>query len=200
MKALIISGGAYAPCSGDSFDFVTACDLGYLHAQRMGIRPDLILGDFDSAPAPDTDIPVEKYPCRKDDTDTMLAVKKALSLGSTEIVIACAFGGRLDHTFANLQAGAYAAENGAAVRLIGADTEAWIFRNRALRFPRRDGYSLSVFSITDSASVTVTGAAYECRDLRITNSFPVGVSNEWASDVIQISGKDGTVMVMECRM
>ena len=80
MKALIISGGDYSPIPDLSCDYVIACDRGYLHAEKMGIRPDLILGDFDSAPVPDGKIQVEQYPVRKDDTDTMLAVKKALSL------------------------------------------------------------------------------------------------------------------------
>ena len=112
MTALIISGGDYFPIPDLSCDYVIACDLGYLHAEKMGIRPDLILGDFDSAPVPDGKIPVEQHPVRKDDTDTMLAVKKALSLGYADLVMACAFGGRLDHAYANIQAGAYAAEQG----------------------------------------------------------------------------------------
>ena len=29
-------------------DFVICCDAGYRLAQRLGVRPDLLLGDFDS--------------------------------------------------------------------------------------------------------------------------------------------------------
>ncbi len=200
MTALIISGGDYAPVSGRDYGFVVACDRGWLHAQRMGIRPGLILGDFDSAPVPEGDIPVEIHPRQKDDTDTMLAVKKALAQGCGEITVACAFGGRLDHAFANIQAGAYAAERGAAVRLCGEDTEAWIFRDRSLAFPRRAGYSFSVFSLTDTCSATIAGAEYECRDLAIRNTFPVGVSNEWKEEQITVTAGGGILMVMESRM
>ena len=200
MTVLIVSGGEYAPVSHLSWDFVIACDRGYLHAQKMGIRPDLILGDFDSAPVPDGTVPVDRYPDHKDDTDTMLAERKALSLNCTEIIIACAFGGRLDHTYANIQAGAYAAENGPAVRLCGTDTEAWIFRGRTLHFCRRTGYSFSVFSVTDSCSVTISGAEYECSGLLIRNTFPVGISNEWVSDRITVTAEDGIAMVMESRI
>ena len=199
MSVLIISGGDYSQCLPDlNCSYVIACDRGYLHARKMGIRPDLVVGDFDSAPPPDESIPTESYPVQKDDTDTMIAVKKALSADPSGITIACAFGGRLDHTFANIQAGAYAAERGAEVRLCGAGTDAWIFRDRTLHFPRRDDASFSVFSITDSCSVTITGAEYACSGLLVRNTFPIGVSNKWASDRITVTGNSGIVMVMEC--
>ena len=36
-------------------DFVVACDAGYRNAERLDLRPDLIVGDFDSAPQPKTE-------------------------------------------------------------------------------------------------------------------------------------------------
>lgn len=200
MTALIISGGDYASIENQAWDYVIACDRGYLYAQKRGIRPDLILGDFDSAPLPDSSIPVEAYPAWKDDTDTMLAVRKALEKQYSEITIACAFGGRLDHTFANIQAAAYAAEHGTVVRLCGNDTDAWVFCGQVLRFPRRTGYSLSVFSISDSCKVTITGAEYECSDTLLRNTFPIGISNEWKEDQISVTAHSGILMVMESRI
>ena len=198
MTALIISGGDYSPVPDLSWDYAIACDRGYLHAKKMGICPDLILGDFDSAPVPDGTVPVEQHPVRKDDTDTMLAVRKALSLGYTDLVIAYAFGGRLDHAYANIQAGAFAAELGAVVRLCGIDTEAWVFCDRTLEFPRRTGYTFSVFSVSDSCSVAISGAEYECDNLLILNNYPIGISNEWKADRIAVSADGGVLLVMEC--
>ena len=200
MTALIISGGDYAPIELQSFDYVIACDRGYLHAQKMNITPDLIIGDFDSAPYPDGSIPVESYPTHKDDTDTMLAVRKVLALHYSEIIIACAFGGRLDHTYANIQAAAYAAEHGEIVRLCGNDSDAWVFCDQTLFFPQRSDYSLSVFSISDSCHVTITGAEYECSDTVIRNTFPIGISNNWKEDRISVTAHNGIIMVMESRI
>ncbi len=200
MTALIISGGDFAPAGGPARDLVIACDRGYLYALKMGIRPGLVIGDFDSAPEPDIGVPVERHPARKDDTDTMLAVRRALEKGCDEITVACAFGGRLDHTYANIQAGAYAAEHGAVVRLCGVDTEAWVFSGRALDFPRRSGRSFSVFSVTDRASATIAGAAYGCDKLEIRNTFPIGISNEWTDGQITVTAHSGVLMVMESRL
>ena len=51
-------------------DFVVACDAGYRNAERLDLRPDLIVGDFDSAPQPKTEHETIVLPHVKDDTDT----------------------------------------------------------------------------------------------------------------------------------
>ena len=54
-------------------DFVVACDAGYRNAERLDLRPDLIVGDFDSAPQPKTEHETIVLPHVKDDTDTQYA-------------------------------------------------------------------------------------------------------------------------------
>ena len=52
-------------------DFIFCADGGYVHAQKQGIIPDVIVGDFDSSAQPsETSSKVIKLPCEKDDTDT----------------------------------------------------------------------------------------------------------------------------------
>ena len=81
---LIISGApeCYIPVSFQKADYVIACDAGYIHAQRAGIVPDLVVGDFDSYQGMvDGRIrEVIRTKPEKDDTDTMMAVKEALRL------------------------------------------------------------------------------------------------------------------------
>ena len=149
-SCLIISGGDFCPFTVPSGAFVIACDRGYAYAQSCGVRPDLVLGDFDSyrgelAPG----IPLRKLPVEKDDTDTMSALRFALDRGYREITLVCALGGRLDHMLANLQAAVFAAKRGAALRILGADTEIQTLRAGTLRIPRREGWSLSVFAAED---------------------------------------------------
>ncbi|MEG1774722.1 MAG: thiamine diphosphokinase, partial [Oscillospiraceae bacterium] len=86
-------------------DFVICCDEGLNAAKEIGLRPDLLLGDFDSIQTPlPQDILTMRFPVEKDDTDSMLAVREGLRRGCTEFVLLFSLGGRLDHTLANIQA------------------------------------------------------------------------------------------------
>ena len=202
-RCLIISGGTFSepPAELRRADYVIACDRGYLHAERMGIMPDLIVGDFDSAPAPETVIPTERAPSEKDDTDTMLAARRAVERGCGEAVICCCFGGRLDHTLANLQAAAWLAEHSVSTRMTGADTEGYVFASGTRRIPRRDGWSLSLFSMTDRcAGVSIRGAKYNADNLTVTNTFPIGVSNCWTEEEAEISVRQGILLILESRL
>lgn len=198
-SCLLISGGEYADIPEDikNADFVIACDRGWQHAEKMQIRPGLIMGDFDSAPAPDTTVPVMRFPSHKDDTDTMIAAREALKRGFKDIYICCAFGARLDHTMANIQTAAFLVSNGASVRLYGKDTVAYVFTDSSVILPVKSGYSLSLFSLTDKCEgVCIEGTEYECDDVTVTNTFPIGVSNEWASGEAHISVRSGILMVL----
>ena len=105
-------------------DFVVACDAGYRNAERLDLRPDLIVGDFDSAPQPKTEHETIVLPHMKDDTDTQYAAHWLLEHGYDEITLLGALGGaRLEHTLANLATGLYLAKNGVNVLLANERSE-----------------------------------------------------------------------------
>ena len=56
-------------------DYVVFCDSGLKHLEALGVRPGLIVGDFDSHENPHMDVETIVLPCEKDDTDTVYAVK-----------------------------------------------------------------------------------------------------------------------------
>ncbi len=200
---LIISGGEFSELPDDFRcpTYVIACDRGWQYAIRLGLTPDLILGDFDSSPLPDTEIPIVKVPTQKDDTDTMLAARKALELGFLDIAICCAFGGRLDHTFANIQTAAFLAARGAKTRLFGKDTEGLVFADGEMAVPRKDGWSLSLFSLSDKCEgVSIRGTKYEVEDIALTNAFPLGVSNVWSAENAEIAVKTGILLVLSSKL
>ena len=200
---LILSGGDYCeiPAELRDAEFVIACDRGWEYAESLGLVPNLIVGDFDSAPMPENGIPVDLLPVRKDDTDTMYAVRTALNRGYRNIAVACAFGGRLDHTLANLQSAAFVVSHGGKCRLIGTDTEVLAYTAARVAFPRRDGWSLSLFALSDSCTgVTICGTKFEGEDLTLTNSFPLGVSNVWTAEEAIVSVKSGILVVVQSRL
>ena len=88
----------------NSEDYVICTDRGYDIATVQGIRPDLILGDFDSISGElPEDIEIKRFKPEKDFTDLELAIRTAVESEFTELEIIGGMGGRLDHTVANLQ-------------------------------------------------------------------------------------------------
>lgn len=200
---LIVSGGDFCALPEElrAPAYVIACDRGYEHAARLGLMPDLIVGDFDSAPPPETGAPVDRLPTRKDDTDTMFAARRALDAGYRDVAVCCAFGGRLDHTLANLQTAAWLVARGARVRLSGAGAEALAFTGGTERFPRRRGRSLSVFALSDMCGgVTIRGTKFDCENETLTSAFPLGVSNVWTADTAEVTVKSGILLVMQSKL
>ena len=202
-RCVLISGGDFAALPPRApGDFVIACDRGVQWAAQAGIKPDLIVGDFDSytgvLPA---DVPVIRLRPEKDDTDTMSAIRWALQeLQPSALLIGCAMGGRFDHAFANIQAAAFAAARGVPVTLLGANETIWVQRGGYMRLPRREGVSLSVFALSNECTgVTIRGAKYALNQAVLTNAFPLGVSNEWAADTAEIWVAQGLWMAVECR-
>ena len=85
-------------------DLQIAADAGLLLCERLGVRPDVVLGDFDSMDVRQAPADCIRVPVEKDDTDTMLALREGLRRGCDTFYLYGATGGaRLDHTLANLQ-------------------------------------------------------------------------------------------------
>ena len=202
-SCIIISGGDFSPIPQPGpEDFVIACDKGYAYAQRCGIRPDLVISDFDSFDGDiDPEIPVNRFRCEKDDTDTMLAVRYAVTHGFDEVRLYCALGGRLDHTLANLQTLVFAEEHGLRGSIHSEGTVIHSLRQGSLCLPRRDGWALSVFSATDRCEgVSICGVKYPLDQARLSNAFPLGVSNEWTADEALVSVENGVLHIVEAKL
>lgn len=196
---MIISGGDFSPVSGFlDDDFFIACDRGYMYCTRLGIVPDLIISDFDSYCGPVApEIPLNAFSSEKDDTDTMLAVRYAIEHGFEEILLCCALGGRLDHLIGNLQSLVFAQKHGLCASLRSEDTEVITLKDSYLRIPRRCGWSLSVFAPDGPCEgVCISGAKYPLQDAELLPSFPLGVSNQWASEEAVISVRKGILLVV----
>ncbi len=182
--------------------YVICADGGYEKAKQAGIRPDLIIGDFDSCtgtPAAD-DIPVLTLPTEKDDTDTGHSLSYAISEGFTDITIFGGLGGRFDHTIANVQNIAGACVQGAAVRLVSRNNIFTVIRDSEITIPKKEGWKLSVFSLSDICEgVTLSGVYYLLDDYTLTNTFPLGVSNEFDEEEAFIRVRHGILLIVTSR-
>jgi len=203
-KCLIISGGEYNELPETvEYDFCIACDKGYEYAKKMEIFPDIVIGDFDSIDESGRDEisrldDVITYPVEKDDTDTMLAIKKALALGYEHIILICALGGRLDHTIANIQSMHYVASHGAKCELYGSNEYSVTLCNGRTVIPYEKGKSISIFSLSDkSEGLSISGAKYNVSDVVLTSDFPLGLGNSWENDEIEVSVRKGILLIVE---
>ena len=180
-------------------DLVICADVAYLAAKKERIEPNIIIGDFDhgenDAPSFST-AEFIRVPSEKDDTDTMLCVRYALEKGADAIVIVGGIGGRLDHTFANLQTLAFIKKQGVTARLITEDNEAFLISDQ-MQIIKKDGWYLSVFAYDHICTgVTISGTKYEVTDVSLDTSFPLGVSNEITAEKATVSVKNGTLLVI----
>ena len=187
-----------SPRSGD---FLVAADAGYLLCRKIGLSPDLLIGDFDSMPLPDAppNLPhVERVPVRKDDTDAMLALKAGLSRDCAEFYLYGAAGGpRMDHTLANLQGLLYLRRHKARGYLYDKNFVWTVIENESLDIPRTvpDGL-LSVFAVGGPASgVTIQGTLYPLDNASLSPDFPLGVSNHIAAESASVSVRNGAALV-----
>ena len=182
----------------DKNSYIICADSGYAHAKKCGVTPDLIIGDFDSykGALPDN-IPVITVPPEKDDTDTGLCISCAIERGFDDITIYGGLGGRLDHTVANLQLIASAAEKNVSIRLLDETDEVYAVCCGSIEIPRRENCYISVFSFSDRADgVSEVGVKYCLDNAALTRSFPLGVSNEFAADTAVISVSKGTLIII----
>lgn len=182
--------------------YVICADGGYEKAKQAGIRPDLVIGDFDSytgAPV-EEEIPVMTLPTEKDYTDTGHSLSYAISEGFTDITIFGGLGGRFDHTMANVQNIAGACIQGVSVRLVSKDNIFTVIRDSEIVIPKMEGWKLSVFSLSDVCKgVTLSGVYYLLDDYTLTNTFPLGVSNEFDREEALIRVRHGVLLIVASR-
>lgn len=189
--------GCYDNYKIPSGAYIIAADGGYSHLKKLGITPDFILGDFDSLTEslPDN-CEIYKADVRKDDTDMMLAVKKALSMGYNDITLCGALGGRLDHTFANIQTLEYIAVHGGKGRLFSEDNIVMLQTEGHTEYRRIEGMYFSIFALTDTVVVTTRGTEYDLDEYTLTRDFPLGVSNEICGESAVCEVKSGKLLVI----
>lgn len=183
-------------------DFVVACDAGYRNAPILGVQPQLIVGDFDSAPQPTDQKDLVVLPHIKDDTDTHYAARWLVEQGFRQITMLGALGGeRMEHTLANLSTGLYLAKAGCTVCLADETSELhYLLPGQTLTLARGDWNYLSVFPLEGALQgVTLQGLFYPLQDATLTADHPLGVSNEFAAPQAKLMCTAGCGLVVLTR-
>lgn len=176
---------------------VIAADGGYDHCLRHGIKPDAVIGDFDSSGEKPSDCVLVCLPTEKDDTDTLAAIRYALKENYEEFHIFGGTGGRFDHTFANMQCLVFLSRQGKRGFLYGGGYTVTAATDGGVSFPESASGTVSVFAAGDRAEgVSETGLKYSLENASVRNDFPVGVSNSFTGRRSRIFVEKGTVFVI----
>lgn len=198
-------------CGGNIFDYsvislknstVLCADGGLYHARKIKVLPDVIIGDFDSYSCDiDSDYKINcriiKCPPEKDDTDTMMCVKYAISHGADEIFIYGGLSGRFDHSIANIQTLKYCDERGIYAVIDDGLNRAFVQHDCRREYKQDISSYFSVFSLTESLFVReLSGVKYPLENYRLFSGFPLGVSNEIISERALLDISDGYALVV----
>ena len=191
---------------------VIAADGGYTRAVRLGLRPDLLVGDLDSlsatalASAEADGVAVHRALAAKDESDAELALLEAVRRGATRITVLGAFGGpRLDHALANLWLLAHPALAGADVvlldgaaraRLVSAPDGGGAPVTHPLWGPVDGLVTLLPFG-GDAVGVTTRGLRYPLRDEPLPSGPARGLSNVRDAEDAAVTLAGGRLLVVE---
>lgn len=208
-KCILMCAGEFTPLEievGDD-DIVIAVDAGLKYLEMLGIVPDYMIGDFDSIDGSMSDLMSEfrenrpdrviELPVEKDDTDSLYALKFGLKLGYTRFDLYGAMGRRLDHTIANIQTLIYAKSMGAEAYMFDEKCMVFaMFGGETKRFSKGMTGMLALFAVSDSCTgVTETGLHYGLDNYTLSNSFPIGMSNEFDPSADDGEGHGATITI-----
>ncbi len=183
-------------------DFVICADRGWQNAVKQGIRPDMIVGDFDSSPYPENmDASVTVLPVVKDDTDTFYIARYIVENGYTDVLMLGLIGGkRIEHTIANIQTLVYFAQNRINATAMDRYSQLMVIKDGIVCLPDMADKFFSLFSMGDKAEgVSIKGAKYPLDNYTLSNFYPIGISNEFIGEDVEISVKNGSVLLVITR-
>ncbi len=212
MRTLIIAngtGGARRQLQSlaRSADLVIVVDGGAEIAARADVVPHLLVGDMDSV-TPTTrarlatqGIDIHATSADKDQTDAELALEMAAGRGASEVWLAAALGGRVDHALANLLLPLLARRLGVRLRLIDGRTEAHLAEGPGV-LDARVGDLVSLIPLSPVVEgITTVGLRYPLRDEPLVRGATRGISNQVVSAPAGLAGVgSGDLLLVHTRM
>lgn len=194
-SAPVQGGAALKEYAGSAF--VICADGGVDTALRYGIKPDLIIGDFDSLQGPlPQGVEVVRLKPEKDETDIHAAIREGIRRGCTDFALLGATGGRLDHSFANFCLLQYLVSQGCRAVLADESSRIFLMPGGRLNLTKMIGSIVSVFPFGGAmCTVSYEGMKYPLSEHPLYSDNPLGVSNEIVSDAAQIVVHTGNALV-----
>ena len=200
-KVVLVAGGQLEELPSDA-DVWVGVDRGSLHLIEKGLAPDLAVGDFDSVSQQEFELiqkQAKEILCaqpEKDDTDLELAVAATFERYAS-VTIFATFGGRMDHTLANVFLPSNPKIAPYMERLALQDKQNLLTYRPAGKhlIEAVEGMDYIAFMPTQDIALTIEGAKYPLNE---KNFFfkKVYASNEFIGRPISLSFDSGYVVIM----
>lgn len=211
VKTIIITGGNINEefikneISKGNYKNIIAVDKGLEILDTCKIRPNYIIGDFDSLNENilekyinDSSIKIIKLNPEKDFTDTHMAIKLAIELQSTEITIIGAIGTRIDHTLANIHILKEPLEKNIKCNILNENNNITLI-NKTTIVKKEYPYISLIPLTTKVEGVTLKGFKYTLNEATMKIGESVGVSNEQIDKDGIIEIKEGILVVIQSK-
>lgn len=211
---LIITGGrldlAFAGpfCSRHKFDKIIAVDGGLEAADSLGLIPDMIVGDFDTVKKPVLEkfrrlpfIVWDVHEPEKNETDTELALRKAIAYGCTHITILGATGGRFDHMLANVFLLYGCLQQGVEACIVDPQNKIYLIEERRT-FRKADQWGMYISFLPllgQIKGITLTGFKYPLDNYDLDAASSRCISNELEAETGTILFREGVAICVESR-
>lgn len=186
-------------------DLVIAADGGAHHCERLGITPDVLIGDFDSIdPAvlrkfKESGVEIHAYPPRKDATDLELALDLAKDKAADTIWLLGGLGRRWDMSLTNILLGTSPKYKAMPINLLGEDCAIQILHpGKTNSVSGSTGCKISLLPVLgDARGVTLSGFEYPLDNHTIGVGSTLGVSNVMQGDRASIQFTEGILLCVQ---
>ena len=206
MRAFIVANSQHSlppvhlrPQAGD---LVLAADGGANLCLAWDWPVDAVVGDMDSIAAEarrqleGQGVPFMVAPAAKDETDLELALRLALSRGATELVIAGALGGRIDHTLGNLALLALPSLASTPTCIADGDQTIWLVHDR-LTIAGQPGDTLSLLPFGgDARGVSVSGVHWPLHEAELPLGPSLSISNRMIASQAEVGVRSGLLLAV----
>lgn len=180
---------------------VIAADGGVRHLLPLGHLPDVLIGDLDSLPGgtaesmPEWNTEIIRHPAAKDETDLELALLLAVRrYPGAKLLVIGGFGGRLDHTLANVMLPAHPELRDSAIYFLDQFHAAWLITGESV-IDGQPGDLVSLIPLGGSVRVAeTTGLLWPLTGQALVFGPARGISNEMTASRATVRLEAGTLL------
>lgn len=189
-------------------DVIIAADAGMEFLYRCQIKPDILIGDFDSVNkdilayySTHKNVEMHRLNPIKDDTDTEAAIRLSLERGAEAITLLGATGTRLDHVFGNVELLGIGMETGVPIAILDAHNRIrMIKKGISLKREQQYGTYVSLLPFTGQVEhVYLKGFKYPLTDACLQKFCSIGISNEILAEEAFIEFDGGILLIIESK-